>query len=87
MAWNVINGGDRIDLILDIRIFDFKAQNIFDFIFGSQLLQVNVLKMQKNVLLRFSSVKKGPNDMKPCETFVKLIKIHSINNSAWGIFG
>ena len=46
-----------------------EAQNIFDFIFDSQLLQVQVLKTQKNAVFWFISVKKGPNDLKTCETF------------------
>ena len=59
-----------------------EAQNIFDFIFDSQLLQVYVLKTQKNAVFGFSSVKKGPNDMKPCENFVRLIKILFRNDSS-----
>ena len=51
------------------------VQNTFDFIFDSQLLQVKVLKTQKNEVFRFSSVKEGPNDMKPCETFDLLHKL------------
>ena len=52
-----------------------KAQNIFDFIFDSQLLPVQVLKTQKNAVFWFISVKKGPNDMKTWETFGSLHKL------------
>ena len=67
-------------------IRNFEAQNIFDFIFDSQLLQVSVLKTQKNAVFRFSSVKKGLHGRKPSETFVKLIKIYFINFSSREIF-
>ena len=59
MAWNVVNGVSRSF---------WKSAYIWFYIWFSVIASVRLIFL-KTAVFRHRSVKKGPNDVKPCETF------------------